>query len=67
LGATQLLAGATVAELAEHLGITIGTARWTLKNVFDKLGVRNQAELMRVLPHGAAGLKSAEAVDTGVR
>ncbi len=57
---TQLLAGASVTEVAERLAITVGTARWTLKNIFDKLGVRSHAELVRVLLSGAAALRSGE-------
>ena len=54
----QLLAGASVAELAEQLSITEHTARTHMKRIFDKMCVRTQAELMRVLLKGVAGLRS---------
>jgi len=54
----HLLAGASVTELADQLAITTGTARWTLKRIFEKVGVRSQAELMRVLIRGVAGLQT---------
>jgi DNA-binding CsgD family transcriptional regulator/PAS domain-containing protein len=53
----QLLAGASVAELAEQLEITEYTARTHLKRIFDKVGVHSQAELVRVLLNGVAGLR----------
>ncbi|WP_157385323.1 helix-turn-helix transcriptional regulator [Rhizobium freirei] len=34
---------------ADRLGITVGTARTHLSNIFDKIGVKRQAELVRVL------------------
>jgi DNA-binding CsgD family transcriptional regulator len=34
---------------ADRLGITVGTARSHLSAVFDKAGVRRQAELVRLL------------------
>jgi DNA-binding CsgD family transcriptional regulator len=34
---------------ADRLGITVGTARSHLSNIFDKTGVRRQAELVRLL------------------
>ncbi len=52
----QLLTGASVAELAERLCITQHTARTHLKRIFDKMNVRTQSQLMRVLLNGVAGL-----------
>jgi DNA-binding CsgD family transcriptional regulator len=34
---------------ADRLGITVGTVRCHLSNIFDKTGVRHQAELVRLL------------------
>ena len=34
---------------ADRLGITVGTARSQLSSIFDKTGVRHQAELVRLL------------------
>jgi DNA-binding CsgD family transcriptional regulator len=36
---------------ADRLGITVGTARSHLTRIFDKTGVRHQAELVRLLLH----------------
>jgi DNA-binding NarL/FixJ family response regulator len=37
------------AATADRLGITVGTARSHLSKIFDKTGVRHQAELVRLL------------------
>lgn len=55
--ATQLLEGRRTEELAEHLGITLLTARTHVKRVLAKVDVRSQAELVRVLLGGPAGLQ----------
>jgi DNA-binding CsgD family transcriptional regulator/PAS domain-containing protein len=45
----RLLLGETIAEAAEQLGITQGTARTRLKAIFQKTGTSRQAELMLLL------------------
>lgn len=47
--AEKLQAGLTLSEAAEDLGVTIATARSTLKQVFAKTGVHKQSELVGVL------------------
>ena len=42
----------SIPQIAEHLGITVGTVRWALKNIFAKTQTRNQAELMKLLATG---------------
>jgi DNA-binding CsgD family transcriptional regulator len=48
-----------LAEAAEHLGITLGTARTVLKRILAKTGVRRQASLVRLLLSGPAQLREA--------
>lgn len=43
----QLAAGATVAEAAQRLGVTEGSARQYLKAVFTKTGTSRQSDLIR--------------------
>ncbi|WP_306226708.1 helix-turn-helix transcriptional regulator [Bosea beijingensis] len=45
----RLLLGETIAEAADKLGITQGTARTRLKTIFQKTGTSRQAELMLLL------------------
>lgn len=45
----RLLLGETIAEAADQLGITQGTARTRLKAIFQKTGTSRQAELMLLL------------------
>lgn len=45
----QLLQGHTPAEAAEALGVTIHTVRTYLKRLYQKVGVRSQATLVRRL------------------
>lgn len=54
--AAALAARQSLEEYAEQAGVTIGTARWTLKRVLDKAGCRRQSELVHVLATSAAGL-----------
>lgn len=49
LVAAQLVRGATLQRASEALGITYGTARGHLKQVFAKTGTHRQAELVSVL------------------
>lgn len=44
---SQFLKTPNVREAAEHLGVTLETARTYLKSALSKLGVRNQAALVR--------------------
>ena len=44
-----LLCGETLVKYAEGMGISIGTARWRLKQVQAKVGVRSTADLVRLL------------------
>ncbi|WP_214404314.1 LuxR C-terminal-related transcriptional regulator [Pseudonocardia lacus] len=52
---TELVDGARGAEIAEALGVTPGTVRTHLNNVFAKLGVHSRLEAVRVAR--AAGLR----------
>jgi DNA-binding CsgD family transcriptional regulator len=45
----QLLLGDSVADAADHLGITVGTARTRIKTIFHKTGTSRQGELMLFL------------------
>lgn len=47
--AVSLMAGRTVHEAADELGISTGTARIQLKQVFAKTGVHRQTDLVRLL------------------
>lgn len=55
--AAALAAGETVAEQAEKAGVTQGTARNQLKELFARTGTQRQAELVRVLLSGVAQLR----------
>ena len=50
----HLAAGATAREIGERLEITIHTARTHIKNIYEKLGVANRAELVRRIARGSA-------------
>jgi DNA-binding CsgD family transcriptional regulator len=52
--AGHIIAGRSLAEIAERMGITANTARTHLDRVFDKTGVHAQAALVRVLLSAAA-------------
>jgi DNA-binding CsgD family transcriptional regulator len=54
--AAAIVAGKTVKEFAEEHGVTEGTARGYLKDLLARVGVRRQAELVRVLLSGVAQL-----------
>lgn len=47
--AQSLGQGATLREAAERNGVTYETARWHLKNIFQKTGTVRQSELVRLL------------------
>jgi DNA-binding CsgD family transcriptional regulator len=36
--------GLTTSEMAQELGIAVGTVRWHLNQVFDRLRVRNRTQ-----------------------
>lgn len=55
--ATLLLEGRRTEDLAELLGITLLTARTHVKRVLAKVGVRSQAELLRVLLGGPGSVR----------
>ena len=44
-----VVGGATVGATADHLGISLNTARTHLKRAMAKAGVSRQAELVRLL------------------
>jgi DNA-binding CsgD family transcriptional regulator len=56
--AAILLQGKDLAEAAGELGVTMNTVRTQLRCVFDKTGARRQAEIVRILLRGPAGLLS---------
>lgn len=62
--ALALCRGQSVAEIAEQRGTTREAVRFHLKNVFQKLHVRRQSELIRVVSTGPAAfvLRSESAV-----
>jgi DNA-binding CsgD family transcriptional regulator len=47
--ALKIAKGDSLKGTAAHLGISEQTARWHLKNVLKKTGVRRQSELVRLL------------------
>ena len=47
--ALEIIKGDGRQATADRLGITVGTARSHLSRIFDKTGVRHQAELVRLL------------------
>jgi DNA-binding CsgD family transcriptional regulator/PAS domain-containing protein len=57
--ACALASGDSVEDYAERAGITISTARWTLKQVLARTGVERQSELVRLLLTGPAALLAA--------
>lgn len=55
----QLANGVSLEEAAEHLGISIHTARTHLKAVFAKTGAKRQSELVAMLLQGVLAFCSA--------
>jgi DNA-binding CsgD family transcriptional regulator len=47
--ALEIVKGDGRAAAAARFGISVGTARTHLTHIFDKTGVRRQAELVRLL------------------
>jgi hypothetical protein len=50
--ALEILKGDGRAAAAARVNITVGTARTHLERIFEKTGVRRQAELVRLLSDG---------------
>ena len=50
--ANQLFVGDSLVEAAAHLGISINTAKATLKRVFGRCSVGSQTELVQLLSLG---------------
>jgi DNA-binding CsgD family transcriptional regulator len=68
--AAALATGVTLKTAAERLYISLNTARTHLARVYDKTGVRRQAELLLVLMRGqteAAGTDAADALAGAAR
>ena len=57
--AVRLANGGSPEEAAEHLGISIHTARTHLKAIFAKTGARRQSELVAILLQGALAFCAA--------
>lgn len=55
--AAALATRQSLEEYAEQAGITIGTARWTLKNALSKAGCRRQSELVQLVATSIASLQ----------
>ena len=56
--AIMLLSDRSLDEAAQALGITVGTARTTLKRIFSKTGTNRQASLVRLILKGPGQLRS---------
>jgi DNA-binding CsgD family transcriptional regulator len=56
---TGLLAGQTLQQVAEVLGVARSTARTHLDNIFAKAGVARQADLIRMAMQIATIVKSS--------
>ncbi|HWG59212.1 MAG TPA: helix-turn-helix transcriptional regulator, partial [Candidatus Acidoferrales bacterium] len=54
--ADLLLQGSDLREAAEKLGVSMNTVRTHLRLIFEKTDTHRQAELVRVLLRGPAGL-----------
>jgi len=54
--ALRLSRGDRLEDIADALGVAIGTARNQLKQVFEKTGIHRQAELVRLLASGVSRL-----------
>jgi DNA-binding CsgD family transcriptional regulator len=59
--ATALAGDRTLRQYAEAAGITLNTARWTLKQILQKTGCRRQSELVALVAAYAAGGASSAA------
>jgi len=54
--AARILRGEGLQAVADSLRITLETVRTHRQRIFDKIGTRRQAELVRVVLEGAAGI-----------
>lgn len=54
--AVAIVADIGLDEYAKQAGVTIGTARWTVKQAMEKLGCRRQSELVRLVATSVAGV-----------
>jgi DNA-binding CsgD family transcriptional regulator len=54
--AIRVSGGASIAEAAEDMGLTLETARNYTKRIYARLGVRGQAELATLVCTGGAAL-----------
>ena len=55
--AVELIEGDGLQAIATRLGVTRETARTHLRHIFDKTGIRSQAELVRVIVASTGGLR----------
>jgi DNA-binding CsgD family transcriptional regulator len=61
-------AGRTNGQIARHLGISEGTVRTHMENIFERLGVTSRAAaVVRAFPHGYAEIGAGEASPAGGR
>ena len=51
-----LARGASLREYADEAGVSIGTARWTLKRILQKTGARRQSQLVALVLRSIASL-----------
>ena len=64
--AVQLAGGVSLEEAAEHLGVSIHTARTHLKAVFAKTSARRQPELVAMLLQGVLAFCRAGEDDASI-
>jgi DNA-binding CsgD family transcriptional regulator len=56
--AALLASGCDISVVAQRLHISIHTARTHLKSIFSKTGIGSQAELVRRIMRGPAGIRT---------
>lgn len=61
--AASLAASESLEDYAQRTGVSVNTARTTLKSVFAKTGCRRQAELVLVLTGSVAALPPPEVLE----
>lgn len=54
--ALAIARGVSIAEFAARSGISVGTARWSMKNIQAKTNTRRQAELVSLIGHSLGPL-----------
>lgn len=57
---SMIAAGHSIASLARRLGVSPNTAKFHLKNIFEKVGVTRQADLMRRVLADVGGLSEPD-------